>query len=100
MPVITFALPNFLNTLLTASLLKKLLMVGIPLFLAILQILGAGSIPTILNLFFLNPLRSTPVLLPISTARSLCFKLYSLTTEAANSNQCFFPALVMEDSYG
>ena len=49
-PEITFAFPNLLIILLTDFLLKKSLIVKIPLLLASLQILIAGSTPAIFNL--------------------------------------------------
>ena len=76
-PVIALAFPYSDKIFWTEFLSKKLLIVGIALVLAILHILEAGSIPTIFNLCFLKVLNKTPVLLPISTTRSLLFKLYS-----------------------
>ena len=54
----------------TTSKYTESLIVKMPLLFAIFEILDAGSTPTVFKLFFLNAESNTPVLLPISTARS------------------------------
>ena len=79
---------------------KKLSQVSMPLPLAISTMLLAGSTPRILVPFFLKHSKRTPTLLPISTTKSSELSSKSLQTESANSFQCLFPCLVVDDSYG
>ena len=86
MPVTIFGLPYFLKILSTDLLLKKLFIVGTPFLIAILHILGAGSIPKIFVLFFLKAFSNTPTLLPISMTRSFLFNPYFSTTDFEPEN--------------